>query len=457
MQNQILGGGSLSRVASPSTQGTLSPSERMAESILSLLDEPDGNDKRWRAPIFRQLPKRFARIVAHDYKETYIFDGRQSANHGLLNAYGSITKNSIALNASDDDLKDLAKNIVKEMQQISRIYLKLEHAVSSMLYRTQKYEIDRSSLEDRDITITGIYTRLTDETWWLPQLRKIHARKLEQDAIRLGLVHQRADRYVSDETLARRREQKKRIRRVLDGLLATNELGQSFTLSELSELGLANPYIRRSELMVRISGFEYIANELGHVGEFYTITCPSRMHARHSGSGERNSKYDGTTPNQAQKHLNQVWSRIRAKLKRDNLPIYGFRIAEPQHDGTPHWHLLLFMPPEQTPKVMAIMQHYALQADGDEPGAKGHRFKAILIDKSKGTAVCYIANTFQRTLTVTAWNKILTAVRYKKRLSGSKLGRQPGASGNSSKLVEHLFQSGVNCAESAMHLKASYN
>ncbi|MDO8343797.1 MAG: hypothetical protein Q7T48_11385 [Cellvibrio sp.] len=95
MQNQILGGGSLSRVASPSTQGTLSPSERMAESILSLLDEPDGNDKRWRAPIFRQLPKRFARIVAHDYKETYIFDGRQSANHGLLNAYGSITKNSI--------------------------------------------------------------------------------------------------------------------------------------------------------------------------------------------------------------------------------------------------------------------------------------------------------------------------------------------------------------------------
>jgi len=38
----------------------LSPGERIAEGILSLLDESDNTDKRWRAPIFRRLPKRIA-------------------------------------------------------------------------------------------------------------------------------------------------------------------------------------------------------------------------------------------------------------------------------------------------------------------------------------------------------------------------------------------------------------
>jgi hypothetical protein len=140
------------------------------------------------------------------------------------------------------------------------------------------------------------------------------------------------------------------------------------------------------------------AEQQEHTGLFLTLTCPSRFHARFAASGMRNPKYDGSTPLDAQQYLNQVWARTRAALDRQSMKPYGLRVVEAHHDGTPHWHLLLFIPKHQAKELISIFRGYALAEDGMEPGAQKRRFEVVPIDKSKGSAAGYIAKYISKNL-----------------------------------------------------------
>lgn len=237
--------------------------------------------------------------------------------------------------------------------------------------------------------------RMTDAIWIRRKLRAVHARTVEKAAIDLGLVNRARQPYVSTETLNRRAQQIERARAMLESTIARNEDGQEFTLAELASKGPANKAIRRAELMTRIAGFERIARDMGHDGVFLTMTCPSRMHKwstkRQGGGVIENPRFDGTTPRDAQRYLARVWARIRAKLNRDGIGVYGFRIAEPNHDGTPHWHLLLFVEPARNAELEAVIRRYALADSPGERGAAQHRVDWKAIDWTRGSAAGYIA------------------------------------------------------------------
>ena len=102
--------------------------------------------------------------------------------------------------------------------------------------------------------------------------------------------------------------------------------GDTLPMLDVLKGSVANPEVRRAELMVRMRGFEDYAKAEGHTALFYTLTTPSKFH-RYSGAG-LNPKYQHSTPRQAQAYLCQVWARIRSQLKRDGINVYGFRVIE---------------------------------------------------------------------------------------------------------------------------------
>ncbi|RCV89696.1 replication endonuclease [Billgrantia montanilacus] len=257
--------------------------------------------------------------------------------------------------------------------------------------------------------------RLSCSLWWRRKLRRLSGRRLEQIQREARRVHAQAGIYCSDMTVERRRSQKHRNHALLETLEAINQEGQTYTLAELAELGLANPDHRRAELMLRIRDTEVEARRLGHVGVFYTVTAPSRFHPvnankywnakrkRYQYHCRRNRKYDGSTPREAQQYLQQVWARARAKLARDGLAIYGIRVVEPHHDGTPHWHLLVWMVPEHQARVTEVLQEYA-EAESPEElyDRRGNkttaRFDVEEIDYNKGTAAGYVAKYISKNI-----------------------------------------------------------
>jgi hypothetical protein len=249
----------------------------------------------------------------------------------------------------------------------------------------EKYQLGKLAYTELEIK-----NRLQDGKFWLRRIRRKTASLINQVERALGYVSKRRAVYCGDVSLNRHRQNQLLSQQYMQNTYLQNDEGFSIPLSEIAAHNISNPVIRRHELMVRIRGFEEVAQYCQHAAVFVTLTTPSRMHATNA-TGIPNQSYDGSSINDAQDYLNHVWQLCRAKFDRDEIKPYGFRVVEPHHDGTPHWHLLLFMPHDQISTFKEIITHYGLQDSPNEKGAKQYRVKFIDIDPAKGSAAGYIA------------------------------------------------------------------
>ncbi|EPA9109420.1 replication endonuclease [Serratia liquefaciens] len=235
--------------------------------------------------------------------------------------------------------------------------------------------------------------KMRDARYWQRNLRKYAIRWREHLHIAFGDVRRGISPYCSKHHAEEWDQRRKRSRAIMSKLeLEDQDTGERISLIEQIDKSISDPEKRRNELMTRIGGFEKVATLEGYTGSFFTLTAPSSYHA-YSYSGHRNSKWNGKNPRQTQRYLNRVWQQIRAELKRNDIPAFGLRVAESHHDGTPHWHGLLFTMPEHVEPLREIMRDYATREDAEElAGRHGNqpRFEMKPIDESIGSATGYI-------------------------------------------------------------------
>ncbi|MGY6037934.1 replication endonuclease [Aeromonas sp. AE23HZ002T15] len=288
-----------------------------------------------------------------------------------------------------------------------------------MLPRLPKFR----TTESRDDFIAHHLIRWLDPKWWARRLRKIWEQYNEHCAILLGKVRKGVSAYVSSQGLQAFVERQRMAAAWLKDMEAYNAQDDIIvSLEDAVKASIANPENRRHELVVRARGFSDVADELGYVGLFFTWTAPSRFHpwktirAPQAGGPDNtkeNPKHDGSSPRDSQHYISELWKRCRSALDRnltrrgeslveDPIDYFGFRVVEPHHDGTPHWHLLIWVKPEHQHRLIGILQRYALSHDKGDLERKRHpdskkpysditpRFDWKVMDKEKGGAVGYI-------------------------------------------------------------------
>lgn len=119
-----------------------------------------------------------------------------------------------------------------------------------------------------------------------------------------------------------------------------------------------NPERYYSEIQNRVNTLVEYAKEKNLKPLFMTLTLPSKYHKLKmikSGMFIDNPKYEGYLESESKQELTRMFARLRQdrslkELGKDERVF--FRITEPHEDGTPHSHILLFVPNNRVDRVI---------------------------------------------------------------------------------------------------------
>ena len=214
--------------------------------------------------------------------------------------------------------------------------------------------------------------RVNDARFWRRAIRVLLLREREHFFLRLRLVGESAEAYVSDVQLSARLAQLKRQAQwmketvlvprylapddVKDGLLTLDKVASS-------------PRTRFAKLYAFVKAMDAISIEQGLASCMLTFTLEPEWHPNPSHGG---NSWNGASPREAHQSLAARWQSILRDLDRLGVGVSGLRVVEPHKDACPHWHLwLLYSPRAEQAILQTVMRYFPLKLKVRSPRAKG--------------------------------------------------------------------------------------
>ncbi|EAT0781757.1 replication endonuclease [Salmonella enterica] len=393
----------------------------------------------YRLKGFAGAQEKFSDIIRHDLRLVelthqvyaiapgelpgYLFGGLASDN-----AYGAVRSMTFRFNAlvdgdeSDAALlaQDLAEFLCDEVEHLNRT-LRDESAseLLGVLYSmaagiAEHFKADPpewSRFTGKKLTLEQLkiaISKMLSVRFWSRHFRTFTRRWREHLYIAVGDVRRQRSVICSPQWVQHWLASRKRGREIMaETDLEDEETGETLPLLSAVDASVSNNEKRRAEMLTRVKGLEELAaldhmsQDSDYVALFFTWTAPQQYHAWLE-TGRRNRKWNGASPRETQRYFTRTFKNFSTALTRRDIHIFGMHVTESHHDGTPHWHGILFVRREQEATLRDVFEGYvnAENCSAHRPGKPPEQSQLMIkpVDKRMGSLTAYITKHICRNL-----------------------------------------------------------
>ncbi|EAS6891273.1 replication endonuclease [Salmonella enterica] len=393
----------------------------------------------YRLKGFAGAQEKFSDIIRHDLRLVelthqvyaiapgelpgYLFGGLASDN-----AYGAVRSMTFRFNALVDGdesatallAQDLAEFLCDEVEYLNRT-LRDESApeLLGVLYSmaagiAEHFKADPpewSRFTGKKLTPEQLkiaISRMISVRFWSRHFRTFTRRWREHLYIAVGDVRRQRSVICSPQWVQHWLASRKRGREIMaETDLEDEETGETLPLLSAVDASVSNNEKRRAEMLTRVKGLEELAaldhmsQDSDYVALFFTWTAPQQYHAWLE-TGLRNRKWNGASPRETQRYFTRTFKNFSTALTRRDIHIFGMHVTESHHDGTPHWHGILFVRREQEATLRDVFEGYANaeNCSAHRPGKPPEQSQLMIkpVDKRMGSLTAYITKHICRNL-----------------------------------------------------------